>query len=110
MNRDSTDPRLSHYERCLVGLYEQDPSVTYDLNQDELQTLLGLVGEEDSVIDAILKNSGASKRERAEQLGLQESDFDYEDVEDDGNAPILEVDNIEVPNVWSSLWGKIPNG
>ena len=73
------DENLSHYERCLLDLYERDPGVTYDLTQDELLTLLGLVGEEDSVVDAILKNSGASKRERAEQLGLSEEDFNNED-------------------------------
>lgn len=86
------DQDLSHYEECLIKLYESDPSVTYSLTQDELQTLLGLVGEDEAIIDAILKNSGASKRERAEQLGLRESDFDYED--DDGsqdNLPILDV-------------------
>lgn len=70
---------LSHYEQCLIGLYDSDPSVTYVLNQDELYTLMGLVGEDECIIDAILKNSGASKKARAEAIGVQESDFDCED-------------------------------
>ena len=56
------DENLSHYESCLLDLYERDPGVTYDLTQDELLTLLGLVGEEDSVVDAILKNSAPLSR------------------------------------------------
>jgi hypothetical protein len=73
------DQELSHYERCMIELYESDPSIAYDLNPDEQQTLLALVGEDEVVIDAILKNSGASKKARAEAIGVQESDFDYED-------------------------------
>jgi hypothetical protein len=63
----------------MIELYESDPSIAYDLNPDEQQTLLALVGEDEVVIDAILKNSGASKKARAEAIGVQESDFDYED-------------------------------
>lgn len=95
------DDDLTHYEKCLVELYESDPGVAYDLNQDELQTLMGLVGEEDPVIDAILKNSGASKLERAEQLGCRESDFDYED-----DLP----DEATQREQWRSLWAKNPEG
>jgi hypothetical protein len=73
------DQDLSHYERCMVDAYDRDPSFAYELNPDEQQTLLALVGEDEVVIDAILKNSGASKKARAEAIGVRESDFDYED-------------------------------
>jgi hypothetical protein len=102
------DENLSHYESCLLDIYEGDPGVTYDLTQDELLTLLGLVGEEDSVVDAILKNSGASKRERAEQLGLSEADFDNEDRE--GDQPIHSVSVSEEKKNWQSLWKSTPSG
>lgn len=71
--------QLTHWEKCLVDLYDQDPGVVYSLNQEELQALLSLVGEDEPIIDAILKNSGATKKQRAAAIGVRERDFDYED-------------------------------
>ena len=48
---------LTHYEQCLVDLYKGDPGITYDLNEEELWALAGLVGEDECIIDAILKKS-----------------------------------------------------
>ena len=70
---------MTDYERLIFEAFERDPGIAYDLSDDEQQILLGLVGEQDSLVDAIMKNSGASKRARAEMLGCNESDFDYED-------------------------------
>jgi hypothetical protein len=93
---------LSHYEQCLVDLYKNDPGVTYSLNDYELRTLMSLVGEDECIVDAILKLGGASKEERAEQLGLQVSDFDHEDFDAGINVPSED----EQREQWRSLWTK----
>lgn len=62
----------------LVRLYRMDPGTPYDMTNDELQRLLAEVGEEDAVVDAILKLGGASSAERAENLGVSVEDIEWD--------------------------------
>lgn len=62
----------------LVRLYRTDPGTPYDMTKGELQRLLAEVGEEEPVIDAILKLGGASSAERAEWLGVTTEDIDWD--------------------------------
>ena len=47
----------------LVERYNRDSSITYDLSDDELQTLLSEVGEMEPIIDEIELLSSAKARE-----------------------------------------------
>lgn len=87
------NPYMTRDERAMVTKYHEDPSSAYSMTGEELQYLLSLVGEDEPIIDAILKNSGATKAQRAAAIGLRESDFDYED-ENQGNYPILRVNEV----------------
>ncbi len=54
----------------LIATYERDPSSAYDMTLEELYHLAPHTGETEAIIDAILAVSGASDKERAEQLGM----------------------------------------
>lgn len=60
----------------LVERYNRDSSITYDLSDDELQTLLSEVGEMEPIIDAINVKCGSSVEQRALDIGCDPEDFD----------------------------------
>lgn len=59
----------------LVETYRMDPGSPYSMTEEELQRLLGAVGEEEPVVDAVLKLGGASKETRARAIGANPEDF-----------------------------------
>ena len=67
----------------LTQRYEQDPGIVYELTSDELQILLGVVGEMEPIIDAINVLNGASIEQRAKDIGCEPEDFDPYDSDDD---------------------------
>ena len=62
----------------LVQRYERDSSSVYDMTHEQLQFLLGEVGEMEPIIDAINVLNGASVEQRARDLGCDPEDFAYE--------------------------------
>jgi hypothetical protein len=63
----------------LVERFRRDPSSPYNMTMDELQTLLAEVGEQEPVVDAILRLGGAPDTERAAQLGVSVEDINWDD-------------------------------
>ena len=45
----------------IIERYKMDSSITYDCNEEELQTLIGEFGEMEPIIDAMNVLSGASR-------------------------------------------------
>lgn len=77
--------------KTLVGRYEMDSGIAYDLSLEELQTLLQEVGEMEPIIDAINVISGASVEQRAIDIGCSTYHFSkWEDDEPIGPATLWE--------------------
>ena len=68
----------SKERKALVERYWSDSSITYGLTHEELNVLLEEVGEMETIIDAINEKNGATYEERAEDIGCDASDFNYE--------------------------------
>jgi len=81
----------------LTQRYEQDPGIVYELTSDELQILLGVVGEMEPIIDAINVLNGVSIEQRAADIGCEPEDFDPYDSDD--NEIIVVADLIEASKI-----------
>ena len=55
-------------------MYRLDPGSAYDMTYDELIKLKNRFGEDETIIDAMLRAGNASDEERLEALGLPPSD------------------------------------
>ena len=62
----------------LVQRYERDSSCVYDMTHEQLNVLLGELGEMEPIIDAINVLNGASVEQRARDIGCDPEDFAYD--------------------------------
>lgn len=61
---------LTETEKTLVTRYRRDPSAAYDMSADEIHVVMGVVGEEECIVDALLVVTGGTDADRASALGM----------------------------------------